>query len=162
MALRNSPSISCWVRREPAVGAGEALRDPDPLVKIACQPKILIGLKTGTGAVGAVFVDDQIFARHDVAQIVDHRLRHPWPLRRSAILRPSLDVLRPQPVQGEGMGPFGIALPVVPPFSLGRAIRRRPAEHEDVVVEASRLDPSLGGRLAQCQRGNQTEAEKTE
>ena len=78
----------------------------------------------------------------------------------SAILRPSMGVLRPQPVQGEGMGSFGIALPVVPPGSFGRAIRRRPAEHEDVVVEPSGLDPSLGGRPAQCQRGNQTKAEK--
>ena len=81
---------------------------------------------------------------------------------RSAILRPSVGVLRPQPVQGEGMGPFGIALPVVPTVSFGRTIRRRPVEHEDVVVEPSGLDPSLGDRPAQCQRGNQTEAEKTE
>ena len=70
--------------------------------------------------------------------------------------------LWPQPVQGKGLGPFGIALPVVPPVSFGRAIRRRPAEHEDVIVEPSGLDPSLGDRPAQCQRGNQTEAEKTD
>ena len=137
--------------REPT-NRGEARWDADAFIEVASEPEILIRREAGTGPVGAVFVDDQGLARHDVAHVVDHGLRHPGPPQHSTTLGPSPDVLRPEPMQGEGMGSFGVAFPVVPLPSLGRAIGRRPAENEDVIVEASRFAAVLGVRHDQGQR----------
>src|SRR5262249_37725355 len=79
---------------EPALCAREGRWNVDALIEVARETEILRRLETRAGAVGAVFVDDQSLARHDIADVVDHRLRHPGALPHPAILGPPLDVLR--------------------------------------------------------------------
>ena len=55
------------------------------------------------------------------------------------------------------MGPLGSTLAVAPLFSFHRAVRRRPAEHEDVIVETTRFAATLGVRLTGGQRDKQHE-----
>src|SRR4029079_18567917 len=84
----------------------------------------------------------------------DDRLRHPNALPDLAILRPALRVGRPQSVQDEVAGPRRLALRVPFVVALAGAIGRRPAKHEDVIVEARGLILLLGGVLAGLRRGS--------
>ena len=58
------------------------------------------------------------------------------------------------------MGPVGSTLAVASLFSFHRAVRRRPAEHEDVIVETTGFAAALGVRLTGDQRDKHHETEE--
>jgi hypothetical protein len=119
----------------------EARRDLHLLVELAGQVEIGIHAEPRAGAVLAVLVEHQPLARHDVEHAVGHRARHPAAVVAAAVLRPAALVLRPQPVQHEGIGApaLPVALRIAAPVAGIGAIGGAPRQREHVIVEHAGL-----------------------
>src|SRR5262245_1805276 len=116
------------VRRIEAGAGGEKARgNADAFVKSARDSEILRRRETRAGAMGAVFMNHQTLARHDVSHRGDHAFRHPGTLSSEAIRWPTLRVLRPQSMQQKRMPPCAMALRVGARFAVAPAVGRDPA-----------------------------------
>jgi hypothetical protein len=96
------------------------------------------GAGAGAGAVLFPLMDDQPFARHQVQHVVDQLLRHPF-RRRVAKFRIAVFILRPEPVNDEGIGPLAGTLRPIRLGAFGGAIAWRPGQRQNVEIKIAGL-----------------------
>jgi len=118
----------------------EARRDLDLLIEPAGEIEVAVDAEPGAGAVLAVLVEHQPLARHDVEHALGHGTGHEAAVGTVAVLRPAALVLRPQPVQDEGVRPAARpALRIVALLADVGAVGGAPGQRQQVVVEDAGL-----------------------